>query len=94
MPRGISLPVGDPGLYWSTYAIESEGAFGLTKLRDQNDLNIVGLLKRGVNMNQAQADLNTIQRGLAQQYSEDRLRPAVAVMPLLDEAVSDARTHL
>ncbi|MGC2450358.1 MAG: ABC transporter permease [Candidatus Sulfotelmatobacter sp.] len=94
MPAGFHYPVGDPGLYWSTYAIESEGAFGLTKLRDQNDLNIVGLLKRGVNMNQAQADLNTIQRGLAQQYSEDRLRPAVAVMPLLDEAVSDARTHL
>jgi len=94
MPAGFHYPVGNPGFYWSTYAIDSEGPFGLTKLRDQDELNVVGLLKHGLSMNQALADLNTIQRGLAQQYSEDRLRSAVAVMPLLDEAVSDARVHL
>ncbi|HEV2397545.1 MAG TPA: ABC transporter permease [Candidatus Sulfotelmatobacter sp.] len=94
MPAGFHYPVGNPGFYWSTYAIESEGPTGLTKLRDQNDLNVVGLLKPGVSTQQATADLNTVQRGLSQQYSEDRLRLAVAVMPLLDEAVSDARSHL
>ncbi len=94
MPAGFHYPVGDPGFYWSTFSIEAEDNFHLTARRDSADLNVIGLLKRGVNMDQAQAELNTVQRGLSQQFSEDRLRPAVAVMPLLDEAVSDARTHL
>lgn len=94
MPAGFHYPIGNPGSYWSTFSIETEGNFHITARRDSNDLSVVGLLKRGVSMNQALADLNTVQRGLAQQYSEDRLRPAVSVMPLLDEAVSDARTHL
>jgi predicted permease len=94
MPAGFHYPIGNPGSYWSTYSIETEGNFHITARRDSNDLSIIGLLKRGVSMEQGQADLNTIQRGLSQQYAEDRLRPAVAVMPLLDEAVSDARTHL
>src|SRR5579862_6709978 len=61
MPPGFHYPVGNPGFYWSTYAIDSEGPFGLTKLRDQDELNVVGLLKHGLSMNQALADLNTIQ---------------------------------
>jgi len=94
MPAGFHYPIGNPGSYWSTFSIETEGEFHLTAERDSNDLGVVGLLNRGVSMRQALADLNTVQRGLAQQYSEDRLRPAVAVMPLLDEAVSDARSPL
>ncbi|HTS09017.1 MAG TPA: ABC transporter permease, partial [Candidatus Eisenbacteria bacterium] len=94
MPAGFHYPVGNPGFYWSTYAIEAEFPFALTKLRDQDPLSIVGLLRHGVTLEQAQADLNSVQRGLSQQYSEDRLREGVAVMPLLDEAVADARTHL
>jgi len=94
MPAGFHYPVGNPGFYWSTYAIEAEGPFAQTHLRDHDPLSIVGLLKHGISMNQAQADLNTVQRGLSQQYAEDRFRLAVVVMPLLDEAVADARTHL
>jgi len=94
MPAGFHYPVGNPGFYWSTYAIESEGNYNIVSRRDSDDLEIVGLLKRGVSVEQALADLNTVQRGLSQQYSEDRLRQAVAVMPLLDEAVAEARTHL
>ena len=94
MPAGFHYPVGNPGSYWSTFSIETEGNFHITARRDSSDLSIVGLLKHGVTQEQALADLNTVQRGLSQQYSEDRLRPTVAVMPLLDEAVADARTHL
>ena len=94
MPAGFHYPIGNPSAYWSTFSIEAEGNYNLANRRDSNDLNIVGMLKPGVSMNQALADLNTIQRNISLQYSEDRLRPAVAVMPLLNEAVSDASTHL
>lgn len=94
MPAGFHYPVGNPGLYWSTFAIDREGNYNLVGRRDWSDLSIVGLLNPGVSMQQSLADLNTVQRGLSQQYSEDRFRAAIAVMPLLDEAVSDARTTL
>src|SRR5579872_4079409 len=94
MPAGFHYPIGSPGSYWSTFSIEAEGNYNIAARRDSNDLSIVGLLKPGVSMRQGLADLNTVQRGLSQLYSEDRLRLAVAVMPLLDEAVADARTHL
>jgi predicted lysophospholipase L1 biosynthesis ABC-type transport system permease subunit len=57
-------------------------------------LSIVGRLKTGVELKQALADLNTIQRGLAQHYSEDRHKLAVSAKPLLEETVSDARPAL
>ena len=94
MPAGFHYPIRNPGSYWSTFSIETEPDFNLAHRRDSNDLNIVGLLKPGVSMNQALAELNTIQRNISQQYSEDRLRSAVAVMPLLHQAVSDASTPL
>ncbi len=45
-------------------------------------------------MNQALADLNAIQRGLAQQYPENRYRPGVQMAAMLDDAVSNARSGL
>jgi putative ABC transport system permease protein len=54
----------------------------------------VGRLKPGVSIDRALADLNTIQRGLAQRYSEDQYRPAVFIQPLLNEAIAEFRPLL
>jgi putative ABC transport system permease protein len=95
MPAGFHYATSEPGLFWSTFAIDAEGPGPpLTSFRDEDRLGIVGRLKPGVSIDQALADLNTIQRGLAQQYSEDRYRPAVFIQPLLNEAISDIRPLL
>lgn len=94
MPSDFHYPIGQPASFWSTYAIDAEGRAPGTSLRDSDNLSIVGRLKPGVGIKQALAELNTIQRGLAQQYSEDRYRLGVSINPLLDEEVSDIRPAL
>jgi len=94
MPASFHYPIGKPSSYWSTYSIDAEGRAPGTSLRDLDNLSIVGRLKPGVGIKQALAELNTIQLGLAQQYSEDRYRLGVSINPLLDEEVSDIRPAL
>jgi putative ABC transport system permease protein len=94
MPAGFHYPIGKPAYFWSTYAIDAEGRAPGTSLRDNDRLSIVGRLKPGVGIKQALTELNTIQLGLAQQYSEDRFRLGVSINPLLDEEVSDVRPAL
>jgi predicted permease len=95
MPAGFHYAIGDPGLFWSTFSIDAEGPGPpLTSFRDEDRLAIVGRLKPGVSIEQALADLNTIQRDLAQRYSEDRYRLAVFIQPLLNEAIGDIRPLL
>jgi putative ABC transport system permease protein len=94
MPVGFHFPVAEPALFWSTFSIDSEGPDPVTSYRDDDRLLIVGKLKLGVGRHQALADLNTIQRRLSQQYSEDRLRGAVSILPVLEQAVSDMSSSL
>src|SRR5579871_6392040 len=94
MPAGFHYPIGEPGSFWSTYAIDSEGLNPKTSIREDDTLAVVGRLKPGVEIPQALADLNTIQRSLAQQYPEDRLKLGISIVPLLDDAISDIRPVL
>ena len=94
MPAGFHYPVDHPANFWSTYSIDSEGADPGTSHREDDRLMVVGRLRAGVEITQALADLDTIQRRLAQQYPENRRRPAVQVVPVLDDAVSGARAAL
>jgi predicted permease len=94
MPAGFHYPIDEPGYFWTTYAADNEGSAPRTAERGWDELAIVGRLKNGVGIKQALADLNTIQLGLAQRYSEDRYRMGVSMAPLLDEAVSDVRPAL
>jgi len=94
MPAGFHYPVHEPAYFWTTYAANAEGQFPLTSRRDDDDLQILGRLRPGISIEQARADLNTIQRQLAQQYSENRYRPAVLVQPLLKQQVGDSRNVL
>ena len=91
MPAGFHYPVNQPALFWTTYAVYAEGRSPLTSIREDDVLHIVGRLKPGVTMTQALADLNTVQRQLAQQYPVNRFRPAVLLQPLLSEQVGDIR---
>ncbi|MBZ5687984.1 MAG: ABC transporter permease [Acidobacteriia bacterium] len=93
MPAGFHYPVNQPAYFWATYAANAEGPFPLTSRRDSDDLQILGRLKPNVSIEQARADLNTIQRQLAQQYPEERDR-GVLMQPLLKQQVGDSRNVL
>ena len=94
MPVGFHYPIGQPGLYWSTFSIDAEGPLAGTSLRDNGRLDVVGRLKSGVGLRQSHAELNGIQRGLSQAYSEDVDKVGVSAAPLLNEAVSEVRPVL
>ncbi len=94
MPSGFHYPIGQPALFWSTYAIDAEGSEPETSYRDRDRLAIVGRLRAGVGLQQALAEMNSIQRGLAQSYPEDLNKLGVSVAPLLNEAVADVRSVL
>lgn len=94
MPKGFHYPVAEPAFFWATYAADAEGPSPHTSYRDGTSIDVVGRLRPGVTIPQALADLNTIQRNLAQQYSEDRFLLAVAVQPLLSSAVDNIRPAL
>lgn len=94
MPAGFHYPVNQPAYFWATYSANTEGRFPLTSRRDSDDLHVVGRIKPGVTIEQARADLNTIQSQLAQQYAENRFRPAVVMQPLLRQQVGDSRNVL
>ena len=94
MPSGFHYPIGQPALFWSTYSIDAEGAAPGTSLRDENRLSIVGRLKPGVDLHLALAEMNSIQRGLAQSNWEDLYKFGVTITPLLNQAVSDVRPVL
>jgi len=94
MPAGFHYPVNQPAYFWATYAANAEGKFPLTSRRDDDELQVVGRLKPHVSVEQARADLNTVQRQRAQQYPENRERPAVLIQPLLKEQVGGSREVL
>ena len=94
MPSGFHYPIGQPALYWSTFSIDAEGPQAGTTLRDNDQLDVVGRLKPGVSLQQCLAEMNTIQRGLSQTYSEDVDKIGVSAAPLLNEAVSEVRPVL
>lgn len=94
MPSSFHFPIDGPADFWTTFARDNEGPSPNTSRRTWALLSVVGRLKAGADIKNGLSDLNTIQGGLAQQYSEDRFRRGVSITPLLEEAVSDVRPAL
>lgn len=94
MPAGFHYPVNQPAYFWATFAPNTEGSFPLTNRRESDELQVIGRLRPNVTIEQARADLDTIQRQLAQQYPENRDRGAVLIQPLLKEQVGGIRDVL
>ena len=94
MPKGFHFPVGDPVEFWATFAADSEGRSPLTSDRASERLSIIGRIKKSADAKQALADMNAIQRSLAQEYNENGFRLGVSIAPLLEQSVGDARTAL
>ncbi len=94
MPAGFHFPVGNPVYFWATFATDAEGPSPHTSEREGDRLSIIGRIKKSAGAKQALADLNAIQRSLAQQYYENTYRPGVSIAPLLEQSVANVRSSL
>lgn len=101
MPAGFIFPGrSEAPAFWGTFlrgSYDGVNASGIaqketvspTSRRNDRPTQVMARLKPGVKIAQARAELNAIQRSLAEQYPEDRNAYGVEVQPLL-EYVSDS----
>jgi len=96
MPRGFLFPLSVPDAQvWVTSARDAEGPGASATQRGYNQLDVVGRLREGVTLEQARAELNTVQQGMALRYpDDDKNMTSVTVVPELDALVGDARKPL
>lgn len=96
MPAGFMYPISNIDYaFWTTFADEAAGLDSSVQQRGWNQLLVVGRLKDGVTVAQAKAEMDSIQLALSKQYpDEDANEPAVSVIPLLEDMVSDVQKPL
>jgi predicted permease len=107
MPPGFGVFPGtsEPPSFWGTFLRASYSGVSPSGMpqketvspasrRNDRTVQVIGRLKRGVSAAQARAELNGIQRSLAEQYPEDRNAFGVEVQPLLEYVSGDYRQPL
>ncbi|HWN11671.1 MAG TPA: ABC transporter permease [Pyrinomonadaceae bacterium] len=87
MPAGFDFP-GQSEL-WVPLPID-----GATERRDNRSMNVITRLKPGVDMAQAQAEMDTINQRLAQSYGETNTGWGVRLITLRERLVGATRTSL
>lgn len=88
MPASFQFP--DFAQMWTPMAwTDKEKA-----VRGEHHSVVIARLKRGIDLKQAQAEMNTISSRLEQQYPEDDKGWGALVVPLHDDMVSDVRPAL
>lgn len=97
MPSGFQFPVqGGSVDFWTTIALDSRSTSGnppMTAQRGVSYLDTIARLKSQASLNQAQAEMSTIQDSLNRQYPENRPK-GIALVPEIDAVVGDARSGL
>ncbi|MEY2563052.1 MAG: hypothetical protein QOH88_1245 [Verrucomicrobiota bacterium] len=89
MPRSFQFPTRDDQL-WVPIAFPAEEA----SQRGSHYLEVIGRIKPGVSLKQAQAEMDTIAARLAQQYPDYNVRIGNVVTPLHEQVVGDIRPAL
>ena len=89
MPAQFEFPSRDAEL-WVPIAFTNEQAAN----RGRHYLQIIGRLKPGVTLQQAQAEMNTIAVRLQQQYPQQNSEQGIAVVPLHEQLVGDIKPAL
>ena len=95
MPRGFHFPTESGVEAWISLAVEGEGADPATHQRGQDGIEVIGRMKPGVTVEQAKADLSSVARGLATQYSDtNKWYTTARVLPQLEFEVGKTRPAL
>src|SRR6185437_3543901 len=91
MPPSFRFPAPNVDVYIPYSTIPDDA---IPRLRVVRILEIVGRLRPNVTVAQANADINAVTRGLAEQYPADKTLGAADVAPLRDAMVGSVRTGL
>ncbi len=94
MPRGFVEPWDETADVWTGIAFLLEGSQPVAEKRDSATAEVVGRLKPGVTLGQAQADLSAIQAALAQSNAEIRNEDAVALQSSIEDVAGSVRAPL
>jgi len=98
LPSGFAFPEDtEPYDLWTTIAgerVTEDGDKPITEQRGAHFLAVVGRLKNGVSLAQANAELATIGESLAKQYPDTNSFLALGVSTALDQMVGDVRPAL
>jgi predicted permease len=95
MPRGFHFPTESGVEAWISIAHAQEGASPATAQRGFDGLEVIGRLKPGVTVEQATADLSSVARGLARQYSDtNKWYTTARALPQLEFQVGKTRPVL
>ena len=91
MPEGLAFPLSyTEAPFWVTFGHSDDGPNSVVQQRGWNDLEtVVGRLRPRVTQQQAEAEMQGIQHGIARQHVEDKLTTSVRVRPGLEEWVGD-----
>ena len=95
MPRAFQYPIqADPVDLWTTIAVDARGgANAMAAQRGAHYLDVAGLLKPGVRIQQAQAELAAIAGTLNKEHPEHKAR-TVRIVPEIQSLVGPLRTPL
>jgi putative ABC transport system permease protein len=96
MPADFAFPLqSDPPIdLWTTTATLQEGRVPFSVQRGNHGLDVIGRLKDGVTIEQAQADMSAIVGALANQYPDTNAEFGVRVAGLQNDLVRDFRSAL
>ena len=99
MPPGFVFPVTSPApQLWITMAedarVEAAGDTPITEQRGAHFLQVVGRLRAGVSLDQAQAELTSLAATLARDHPDDNAFRGATVTPQLDALIGEARRPL
>jgi putative ABC transport system permease protein len=96
MPAGFAFPIQtDPVIeMWTTTATMQEGRAPLTAQRGNHALDVIGRLKDGVSLEQAQSEMSLIVDDIAKQYPDTNSDFGVRVTSLHQDLIRDVRLAL
>jgi putative ABC transport system permease protein len=105
LPADFSFPGMNDTSFWGVFmqgSMSSANPSGMPQKdfvsrfsrRNDRTTQVIGRLRRGVNIAQARAEMNALQRSIAEQYPEDRNAFGVEVRPLLEYVSGDYRESL
>jgi putative ABC transport system permease protein len=100
MPAGFTFPIANEALdAWTTFGFSpdlrsADGTPAMGAQRGAHFFSIAGVLKPGVSVTQAKADLDVIDAQLSLRYPESNRYRAIRIAPLLDKLVAKLRPFL
>jgi predicted permease len=95
MPATFQFPNAPDAQAFITPALNMEGKNPSGKQRGWNQVSVIARLAPGVDITEARAEMQTIQRSLAAQYPDDNAKEtAVSVIPELQDVVGDIQRPL